>query len=93
MKFVLITVITIIIFIYIVHHHIFENFDMTGMGGRQFWGWGREYGYAPQDLIGVRPISYQLKPGKRCRSGYSMKINTAHSGNLAECVLNDYNYQ
>ena len=37
MKFVLITVITIIIFIYIVHHHIFENFDMTGMGGRQFW--------------------------------------------------------
>jgi hypothetical protein len=90
---ILITVVSIVLIIYIAHRHTTEGYDMTGMGGSQFWGWGRGYGYVPRDQTGVRPDAYQLTPGQRCRPGYSMKINPAHSGNMAECVVNDYNYQ
>jgi hypothetical protein len=70
-----------------------ENYDATGMGGRQYWGWGQGYGYSARDQAGLRPTSYQLPPGDKCRPGYSAKINSAHAGNILECVVNDYNYQ
>jgi len=68
-----------------------ENYDPQDMGGRNYWGFGREYGYPQRDMDYVQPICYQISPRHLCREGYSRKINSITLGD--ECCVNNYVYQ
>ena len=70
--------------------HTKEKFDPQDMGGRNYWGFGREYGYAQWDNDYMPEICYQITPHYMCRPGYTRKINPNTGG--SECCVNSYNY-
>jgi hypothetical protein len=68
-----------------------ENYDPQDMGGRNYWGFGREYGYPQRDMDITQPICYQISSRHLCREGYSRKINTITMSD--ECCVNNFVYQ
>ena len=70
--------------------HTKERYDPQDMGGRNFWGFGREYGYAQWDNDYFPELCYQVTPHYMCRPGYTRKINPQTNG--SECCSNAYNY-
>jgi hypothetical protein len=59
------------------------------MGGRNFYGFGRPYGYSTFD-IGAPQQCYETTPLEVCREGYHRMLN---SMTLApECCVNGSNY-
>jgi hypothetical protein len=73
------------------HIIIKENYDPQDMGGRNYWGFGREYGYPQRDMDITQPICYQISSRHLCREGYSRKINTITMSD--ECCVNNFVYQ
>ena len=70
--------------------HMKENYDPQDMGSRNYWGFGREYGYPQRDMDNSRPVCYQISPRHICREGYSRRINSISMGD--ECCVNNYVY-
>ena len=70
--------------------HTKERFDPQDMGGRNFWGFGREYGYAQWDNDYLPQMCYQISSRYFCRPGYHRAINPATGG--SECCPNSYVY-
>ena len=73
------------------HSSTSENFDPQDMGSRNFWGFGREYGYPNWDLDFSTQVCYQVTPRFLCRPGYSRKINPSTGG--SECCRDRYVYE
>lgn len=67
-----------------------ENYDPQDMGDRNYWGFGREYGYPQRDMDIGKTICYQISPRHICRDGYSRRINSITMGD--ECCVNNYVY-
>lgn len=67
-----------------------EHYDPQDMGGRKFWGFGREYGYAQRDMDHPAQVCYQISSRHLCREGYSRKINPVTLGD--ECCANSFVY-
>lgn len=67
-----------------------ENFDPQDMGGRKFFGFGREYGYSPDDMDGAPDICYQVTPEYVCMPGYDRKRN--YKTGMDQCCVQDSNY-
>jgi len=68
-----------------------EHYDPQDMGGRNYWGFGREYGYPSRDMDHPQQQCYQVSNRHLCREGYSRKINPVTLGD--QCCVNSYVWQ
>jgi hypothetical protein len=67
-----------------------EGFDPQDMGGRKYFGFGREYGYSVFDMEGAPEICYQTTPEYVCMPGYNRKRN--YKTGQDQCCVNGSNY-
>jgi hypothetical protein len=67
-----------------------ERYEPEDMGGRRYWGFGREYGYSVDDTKQQLNFCYQITPNYVCRAGYTRSINAVTR--REECCVNRYNY-
>lgn len=68
-----------------------EFYDPQDMGGRNYWGFGRPYGYPQRDMDFAQQICYQVSSRELCREGYSRNVNPSTLGD--ECCVNSFVYQ
>lgn len=80
--------IAVVAFIYYYRRDV-EGFDPQDMGGRKFFGFGREYGYSKFD-VDSSDHCYQSTTSDACEPGYSRRINAQTS--TIECCGNKSNY-